>query len=197
MLFQGDEFAASAPFLYFADHQPALARLVREGRAAYLAQFASLADPAAQALLPDPADPATFRRSQLDNTERERHSEAVRLHKDLLALRRSGAGLDRGPRVESASLSEHALALRVDRGRGQTTLLLVNLGIDLELARDANAILAPPAGTAWSFRWSSDDVAYGGPGIPEPARRGALAPGESAVLLAAGQRRSTRRSGPA
>jgi maltooligosyltrehalose trehalohydrolase len=193
MLFQGDEFAASAPFLYFADHEESLARLVREGRAAYLAQFASLADPAAQALISDPSDPQTFARSQLDNAERERNTEAVGLHRDLIALRRSGAGLTR-PRVVSAALTEHALALRADVG-GRATLLLVNLGADLPLPSNPEGILAAPVGAAWSARWSSDAVEYGGPGVPEAARRGALLPGESAVLLAA-QSAVARRSGP-
>ena len=186
MLFQGEEFAASSPFLYFADHEPGLARRVREGRAKFLAQFASLADPAVQATLPDPGAPETFQRSRLDNAERARHPEAVRLHRDLLALRRTGAALDRGPRVEATALSEHALALRADRGRGRSTLLLVNFGVDLDLGEGAAAITAPPTGGTWRFRWSSDDVAYGGPGIPDAARRGLLAPGESAVLFSAG-----------
>jgi maltooligosyltrehalose trehalohydrolase len=197
MLFQGDEFAASAPFLYFADHQPELARLVREGRAAYLAQFASLADPAVQDTLPDPGDPETFRRCRLDHTERERHALAVRLNRDLLAIRRSGAALDRAPPVEATALSEHAFALRTARGRHGTTLLLVNLGSDLDVAEGSQAIVAPPPGSKWSFRWSSDDVAYGGPGIPGAARLGLLLAGESAVLLSAGQTRAARRSGPA
>ncbi len=196
LLFQGDEFAASSPFLFFADHEPALARLVREGRAAYLAQFASLADPAAQAVLPDPADPETFVRSQLDNGERGRHREAVRLHRDLLALRRSGAALAGGSRVESAALSEQAFGLRV-ASRDSATLLLVNLGADLELAPASAGITAPPARREWWLRWSSDDVAYGGPGIPDAARHGVLLPGESAVLLSTGHARTVRRSGPA
>ncbi|HXE53055.1 MAG TPA: malto-oligosyltrehalose trehalohydrolase, partial [Tepidisphaeraceae bacterium] len=32
MLFQGQEFGASSPFVYFADHHPELAKLVRKGR---------------------------------------------------------------------------------------------------------------------------------------------------------------------
>ena len=32
MLFQGQEFASSRPFLFFADHNPELAALVRQGR---------------------------------------------------------------------------------------------------------------------------------------------------------------------
>ena len=49
MLFQGQEFAASSPFLFFADHHAELARLVRKGRAEFLAQFRSLATAAMQA----------------------------------------------------------------------------------------------------------------------------------------------------
>src|SRR5207249_1560003 len=45
MLFQGQEFAASAPFFYFADHKSELAELVRDGRADFLTQFPSLAEP--------------------------------------------------------------------------------------------------------------------------------------------------------
>ena len=61
LLFMGQEFAASSPFLFFADHEPALAALVRRGRAAYLAQFESVADPAMQALLDDPVLPTPLR----------------------------------------------------------------------------------------------------------------------------------------
>jgi maltooligosyltrehalose trehalohydrolase len=168
---------------------------VREGRAAYLAQFASLADPAAQALLPDPADPETFRRSTLDNAERERHAGAVRLHRDLLQLRRTGGALDRCGQVEPVALSDYALALRAPRTRGRAALLLVNLGVDLEIDLGV-AGLAPPTRGAWSFRWSSDNVTYDGPGIPDAARAGTLLPGESALLFSAGQTRAARRSGP-
>src|SRR5205807_5039175 len=45
MLFMGQEFACSAPFLYFADHNPELAKVVRKGRAEFLGQFPSLAAP--------------------------------------------------------------------------------------------------------------------------------------------------------
>ncbi len=43
MLFQGQEFAASSPFLYFADHNENLAPLIRRGRAEFLSQFSSIA----------------------------------------------------------------------------------------------------------------------------------------------------------
>ena len=60
MLFQGQEFASTRPFLFFADHNPDLARLVYKGRREFLCQFRALASPAAQALVDNPADPGTF-----------------------------------------------------------------------------------------------------------------------------------------
>jgi hypothetical protein len=52
----GQEFAASAPFAYFADHQGELGEKVKHGRLEFLHQFPGLAAEAMQALLPDPTD---------------------------------------------------------------------------------------------------------------------------------------------
>src|SRR4029079_14880172 len=46
LLFQGQEFAASTPFLYFTDHQPELGRLVTEGRREEFKHFPAFSDPA-------------------------------------------------------------------------------------------------------------------------------------------------------
>src|SRR5262249_18416247 len=88
MLFQGQEFAASSPFLFFADLPADLAKTVRTGRAAFLAQFPSLAGKEAQAALPDPTSRLTFEGCKLDLSERARHGTAYALHVDLLRLRR-------------------------------------------------------------------------------------------------------------
>jgi maltooligosyltrehalose trehalohydrolase len=88
MLLQGQEFAASSPFFFFADHQQELAQLVSQGRVEFLSQFQGIATPEMQAYLPDPADPETFERSKLDFSEREQHAEMYQLHRDLLQLRR-------------------------------------------------------------------------------------------------------------
>ena len=66
MLFQGQEFAASSPFAFFADHNPDLAKLVRRGRQEFLAQFPSITEETAQALVTAPDDPRTFEHCQLD-----------------------------------------------------------------------------------------------------------------------------------
>src|SRR5205085_793147 len=88
MLFQGQEFACSAPFLFFADHNPPLAKLVCQGRTEFLSQFPSLAVPEVNACLPDPGKEETFARCKLDFTERARHAQVYALHRDLLKLRR-------------------------------------------------------------------------------------------------------------
>ena len=87
MLFQGQEFAASSPFHYFADHEKGLARKVRQGRDEFLQQFDSLAAPDMNPLLTDPGDPALFGQSKLDISERQRHAGIYALHCDLIKLR--------------------------------------------------------------------------------------------------------------
>ena len=64
MLFQGQEFASSRPFRYFADLGPGLRALTRTGRLEFLSQFPSLRSADAQACVADPADLETFERLQ-------------------------------------------------------------------------------------------------------------------------------------
>ena len=91
LLFQGQEFAASTPFLYFADHTPQLLRqAVRNGRAEeFLSQFPSLRVSEMQSQFADPGDERTFDRSKLIWEERELHAETYALHRDLIWLRRN------------------------------------------------------------------------------------------------------------
>ena len=89
MLFMGEEFAASTPFLFFCDFGPELAEAVSRGRREEFAQFAAFHDPAARARIPDPNDAATFEASRLRWEERERapHRGQLELTARLLALR--------------------------------------------------------------------------------------------------------------
>jgi len=86
MLFQGQEFGTSSPFLYFADHNPELAQAVQKGRAEFVKQFPSLTSDRAQAGIPAPHDPQTFERCKLNWNERITNDGWVRLHRDLLAI---------------------------------------------------------------------------------------------------------------
>ncbi|MGH8903043.1 MAG: malto-oligosyltrehalose trehalohydrolase [Egibacteraceae bacterium] len=189
LLFQGQEFAASSPFTFFADHGADLAALVREGRAEHLRQFPSLADPSASACLANPGDPATFERCRLDHDERDHplHREVLALHRDLLRLRRQDPVLsDPEVGVDGAVLGPEAFGLRFFATNGHDRLLVVNLGRDLPLRPNPEPLLAPPAGTRWAALWASEDPRYGGGGVPELAEMAAgqwPLPGHSALLL--------------
>ncbi len=186
MLFQGQEFAASAPFLFFADHNSRLAAQVRQGRAEFLAQFPVLDTPEARARLADPSDAATFARCKLDPAERERHAAAVALHRDLLALRCGDPAFAQTlpPALDGAVLGQEAFVLRFFAAAGDR-LLVVNLGRDLALSRMPEPLLAPPENCRWDVLWSSDDVRYGGAGTARwPAEGGWTLPGHAALVLA-------------
>jgi maltooligosyltrehalose trehalohydrolase len=184
MLFQGQEFAASSPFLYFADHQGELAAAVRKGRAEFVSQFPSVATPEIQRLLVDPGDRDTFERSKLDPGERERHTEAYALHCDLLRLRREDPVFRSQRGVDGAVLGPEAFVVRFLAEDGEDRLLFVNLGRDLNLERAAEPLLAPPDAKHWELLWSSEDPRYGGAGTPPPETAGGWRiPGHAAVAL--------------
>ncbi len=186
MLFQGEEFAASSPFFYFADHKSDLAKLVCKGRGKFLAQFPSLAAPDVQACLPDPADPKTFERCKLDFSERQKHQEIYDLHRDLLKLRREDPAFraQRPRGVDGAVLGPQAFVLRYFVDGGEDRLLLVNLGRDLHLDPAPEPLLAPPAGKRWEVLWSSEDLRYGGNGTAPPdTDENWRIPGEAALAL--------------
>ena len=186
MLFMGQEFAASTPFTFFADHVPELAAKVHAGRRGFLRQFAPYARPDAQQRVPDPADPATFAACKLDWSERERHAHVVALHKDLLALRRDDPVLSqqRRDRLDGAVLGAHAFVLRWRDAANGDRLLVVNLRDDLDVRPAPEPLIAPPRQGAWQLAWSSDAPRYGGPGVVDPDRPdGWCLPGESAALF--------------
>ncbi len=186
LLFQGQEFGASSPFLFFADHGPELAKQIRQGRAEFLAQFPSLATSEMQDRFADPADPATFERCKLDHSERQTHREIYDLHCDLLKLRGEEpvfrAQKLRG--IDGAVLSSGAFLLRFFGEAGDDRLLMVNLGIDLHLDPAPEPLLAPPAAREWTILWSSEDPRYGGIGTPPlDSEDNWRIPGHAAVLL--------------
>jgi maltooligosyltrehalose trehalohydrolase len=185
LLFQGQEFACSSPFLFFADHTSDLAHLVRQGRGNFLAVFPSLATAEARALFADPSDEKTFRACKLDFSERQEHADVYALHRDLLRLRREDPVFAAQPpgRLDGAVLGPEAFVLRYF-GPAEDRLLLVNLGKDLQLKVAPEPLLAPPEGRVWSILWSSDSPAYGaGATPPVETEDGWRLPGEAAVVL--------------
>ena len=187
MLFQGQEFGASTPFRYFADHRPELAAAVQKGRAEFMAQFPSLASPEAQRTLPPPHDPQTFESTVLDWTEYDTHVGHRRLYEDLIAMRRSDRVFveQETGRVDGAVLAPEAFILRYFADDpAEERLLCVNLGADLVAGSFAEPLVAPPDGFIWQPRWSSENPEYGGAGTPDVAGMdGWRLPGHSALVL--------------
>lgn len=187
MLFQGQEFASSSRFLFFADHKPELAEKVRKGRIEFLEQWRSLELPEIQSCFEDPAAMETFERSQLDHSEVEKHGEMYALHCDLLRLRRDDPVISRqgADGIDGAVLSAECFAVRFfSPGYRRDRLLLVNLGADLELNPAPEPLLGTPQTTQWVKLWSSDDPQYGGCGTaPLDTEENWRIPGQAAVLL--------------
>jgi len=135
MIFQGEEFAASNPFQYFADHEdPEMAKAVREGRKREFAAFGWAPDE-----IPDPEKTETFQRSKLNWREVEQgsHGEMLDWYRQLIDLRRRSASLNDGDmrRVE-VKFDEKERWLVMNRGQ---VMVLCNLG-------DKPAELENPAG---------------------------------------------------
>lgn len=94
LLFQGQEFGSSRPFMYFADHEGDLAAAVENGRFEFLAQFPSLKTPEMRAAVPKPAAAETFEHCKLVDAERGDDDNGLhRLHRDVLTLRHDDAVL--------------------------------------------------------------------------------------------------------
>jgi maltooligosyltrehalose trehalohydrolase len=166
MLFQGQEFAASTPFLFFADHNAELAPLVAEGRKTFLSQFGSIGNPENVQLLHSPHAEDTFARCKLDFSERKKNASAYELHRDLLRLRHQDPVFSKphAGGVDGAVLGPNAFVLRFFGKDFQDRLLFVNLGADLMVAPIVEPLLAPQTGTTWQLLWTSESPKYGGSG---------------------------------
>jgi len=187
MLFQGQEYASSRPFLFFADHHPDLAAMVYQSRRDSMRRFRSLAGAEALRLVPDPADRITFERCKLDPAERSSRPEWLALHKDLIALRKSDPAFHVTTAFDGAVLGEAAFVLRFFVPACGDRLLVVNLGRDLPLDPAPEPLLAPPGvGMQWQPVWSSEEPKYGGLGTaPLDTDEGWQIPGCAAVVLVA------------
>ena len=190
MLFMGQEFGATTPFLFFCDYSDnELVKSIHQGRREFLAQFPSYGSPEAQAAVPNPCVSESLTRSRLDLSQRERYAYSYTFHQDLLRLRREDPLIARQARhlLDGAVLGAHTLILRFfSHADDEDRLLLVNLDLEFSFQPAPEPLLAPPPAKSWQLVWSSDDPRYGGPGIVHPCQEGSwLFPGANATLLRA------------
>ena len=126
LLFMGQEWAASSPFLYFTDHNAELGRQVTEGRRQEFSRFAAFSDVATRARIPDPQAEGTFVASQLQWNELEQrgHYGVHRLYRALLALRRREAALRSPEGAAATAIGDHCLGVKRTNDAGEILLLL-------------------------------------------------------------------------
>jgi maltooligosyltrehalose trehalohydrolase len=141
LLFQGEEWAADSPFLYFADHRDRnLARQVSEGRRREFTTFGW--DPST---IPDPESPETFERSKLNWNElsEPHHAEIQDWYRKLIQLRRITPSLNNGePGNTRVLYSEDQRWLRVTRGRIVLAINLASNVVVMPLEHKASPILS-------------------------------------------------------
>ena len=120
LLFMGQEWAASSPFLYFTDHGEDLGRLVTEGRRREFRAFPEFAHEEARQRIPDPQASATFEASRLrwDEARREPHAGVRRFYAALLALRRPGGPLSSREGVTVAAPDDDTVVIARGSSRG-------------------------------------------------------------------------------
>jgi maltooligosyltrehalose trehalohydrolase len=142
LLFMGQEWNASTPFLYFTSYEAELGRLVTQGRRKEFEHFEQFSG----AEVPDPQAPGTFERSRLrwEEATCPPHAGTRALYRELLRLRREERCLRERSRgsFEAAAVGPQAVLLRRS-AQGRTLFVLVNVRgrLSHRLEADARVLL--------------------------------------------------------
>lgn len=193
LLFMGQEFAASTPFLYFTDHPPELGKLVTEGRRNEFSGFTVFSDPELRESIPDPQAVSTFLASKLRLDERERHAGILAWYTELLRLRRDDDVLRHNDRAKTQASAISAEIVAVHRWWGmESRLLVANFGPEVRLAMRDVPAFAPIAFRPWTVALSTTEERFGGGDAVGTAGFGTdreiTVPARSAVIFAIGER---------
>jgi maltooligosyltrehalose trehalohydrolase len=168
LLFMGQEWAASTPFLYFTNHDAELGALVTEGRLREFEAFTSFSN----AAIPDPQAADTFFASRLnwDELIAEPHASVLRLYRSLLHLRHTEPSLgaiDSVPRLRIEALDDSTLLLhRVSADETHGLLAVIRLHGSGQVNLSAQAFNPNPL-------WNSEDPQFAVDSEPitvDPAR---------------------------
>ncbi len=126
MLFMGEEYGETRPFLFFTDHHDELGKLVTEGRRKEFAHFDAFTRPETREKIPDPNAPATFEASIPQIAENNWSAHV----KTCLALRHAHIipHLKNSASLAAAALSPAAIRAAWRLGNGSTLTLAANFG---------------------------------------------------------------------
>ena len=133
LLFMGEEFAASTPFLFFCDFGKELAKAVTEGRRSEFARFERFKNPDARLHIPDPNDVITFERSTLDwsSIDDDYYREWLDFHRQLLRLRKEHIVpfMQKTEKLNAGFelLGDRGVSARWQASSGSTLRLIANL----------------------------------------------------------------------
>jgi malto-oligosyltrehalose trehalohydrolase len=156
LLFMGEEFAASSPFLYFCDYKGDLAAAVTEGRRSEFTRFARFSSSEVRESIPDPNLESTFLRSKLDwnSLQQKVHVDWLHFYRELLALRQNKVvprlGGSAATRCEASRGSQRALSVDWIFEDGARLELRANVG-------EETVRISVPAGSP--FYISSEETA--------------------------------------
>jgi len=133
LLFMGEEFGATTPFLFFCAFEGELAHAVTEGRRNEFTRFAQFRDPAARERIPDPVAASTFDASKLDWQQRASPAgrEWLDFYRSCLAERRERivpliGSIERAG--THAELGDRAFIVSWPLREGGQLMLLANFG---------------------------------------------------------------------
>ena len=166
MLFMGQEWAASTPFLYFTDHHDELGRGVREGRRKEFAEFSAFRDPEQRALIPDPQALSTFTECKLKWEECGHAScqQTLQLYRDFIRVRKTDLTDRKRGRWEVGQFSARAMAVRYRRDAAGDILIVFQLVPGETVLDFDHGLLRSRKGQAWAFVISTNNAEYGGKG---------------------------------
>ncbi len=131
LIFQGQEWATEARFLFFTDHHEELGSQITSGRREEFASFAAFADPAQRMRIPDPQAVDTFEQSRLRWHELQcaDHASMLRLYQRLLGLRTTAPPLRASSRASFEARALDAETVLITRHDGEEHLwIAIRLG---------------------------------------------------------------------
>ena len=172
LLFMGEEFGATTPFLFFCDFHGELAKAVTEGRRNEFARFAKFASPELRDRIPDPNAESTFQCSKLEwqSIDQAEHANLLAFYRELLALRQRVivpyTKTMLGAQARFCDCQESVLSAEWKLGRGQVLTLRANLSdgwVDATMPQaqdrlyasnsEGNEVLAANRLAPWSVVW--------------------------------------------
>ncbi len=156
LLFMGEEFGSTTPFLFFCDFEKGLAEAVAAGRRNEFARFTRFQDPASRAGIPDPNAAATFEASRLDwqDLTQPRYRDWLRFYRQLLTLRCQHIV----PRLSEACSTTGRYDLHGDRGLSAHWDFPDGAKLDLLANLSADSLTAHTAPTS-QIIYASEDMA--------------------------------------